>query len=129
MTSYSIWIFLAGLAGALLLQAGLLRALHRRRLQALQSWHAQELIGLHGEFEQMRLRMLQLQREHLSQAQEQERFEPAAQEIQRSGMSVRQALDRQLDADADMGAEPSADGFEDTQIQPHEANHHGLLMQ
>lgn len=133
MTAFSISIFLAGLAGALLLQGALLRVLHRHRLQALQSRHDQELIALHGEFEQMRLRMLQLQRDHLLQSQERVRSESAAQEIQRSAMSAREALERQLaadaDADADMCGVPSADGFEDTQILPHEAHQPSPLMQ
>ena len=133
MTALSIWIFLAGLAGALLVQGALLRVLHRHRLQALQSRHDQELIALHGEFEQMRLRMLQLQRDHLLQSQERVRSESAAQEIQRSAMSAREALERQLaadaDADADMCGVPSADGFEDTQILPHEAHQPSPLMQ
>lgn len=129
MTALSIWIFLAGLAGALILQAALLRVLHRRRLQALQSRHDQELIALHGEFEQMRLRLLQLQRDHLLQTQERVRSESAAQEIQRPGMSARQALEHQLDADADSYAVPSPDGFEDTQILPHEAHQPSPLMQ
>ena len=131
MTAFSILIFLAGLAGALLLQGALLRVLHRHRLQALQFRHDQELIALHGEFEQMRLRMLQLQRDHLLQSQERVRSESAAQEIQRSAMSAREALERQLaaDADADTCGVPSADGFEDTQILPHEAHQPSSLMQ
>lgn len=129
MTAFSISIFLAGLAGALLLQGALLRVLHRHRLQALQSRHDQELIALHREFEQMRLRMLQLQRDHLLQSQERVRSESAAQEIQRSAMSAREALERQLAADADMCGVPSADGFEDTQILPHEAHQPSPLMQ
>ena len=129
MTALSIWIVLAGLAGALVLQAALLRVRHRRSLQSLRSRHDQELSALHAEFEQMRLGMLQLQRDHLSQTQERVRTESAAQAIQRPRLSARQALEHQLDAGADSFAAASADGFEDTQILPHETQQPSLLMQ
>jgi uncharacterized protein YlxW (UPF0749 family) len=86
-------------------------------------------VALHGEFEQMRHRMRQLQREHFLQSQERVQSELAAQEIQRSGMAARQALERQLDADADLCGATSADGFEDTEILPHEAHQPSPLLQ
>lgn len=119
----------AGLVGALIVQGALLRVSHRRRLQALRSRHDQQLTALHGEFEQMRLRLLQLQGDHALRSQSLLRSDPAAREIPRPELSVRQALERQLDADVDGCGAPSADGFEDTQILPHEAQQPGLLMQ
>jgi hypothetical protein len=129
MSASFFWTVLAFLVGVLILQGVLLRVFHRRTLLALQSQHEQALTSLHGEFEQMRLRMLQLQRDHVSARQAAEGIDSAVQKKERPAISARQALERQLEDDVDVWDKPPSDGFEDTQILAHEAHQPSLLMQ
>lgn len=129
MSASIFWTVTVLLIGVAILQGVFLRAFHRRKLMALQSQHEHSLASLHGEFEQMRLRMLQLQRDQVSAREAAEQFNLAAQKNACPAISERQALERQLEDDADVWSKPQSDGFEDTQIMAHEAHHPSLLMQ
>ena len=129
MSAAVFWPLVFCLVGALIVQGILLRNLHQRRLQALRTKHHEVLSSLHDEFEQMTVRMRQLQRAQDSQTSATVRFDAAVRKSDELAMSARQALERELDDASEAHRAPPSDGFADTEVLAHEAQPSSLLLQ
>ncbi len=128
MSASTFWVILAFLVGALMLQQALLRLFHRRALATLQSEHEQILKAVHGEFEEMRKSLLQLQRDQVPLRESMRSAESAVRKAEHDALSARQALECQLDGNSHAHSAPQQDGFADTQILEQEAEQPSLLM-
>lgn len=129
MSATVFWPLVFCLVGALIVQGILLRNLHQRRLQALRTQHHEVLSSLHDEFEQMTIRMRQLQRAQDSQTSATAQFDAAALKSDELAVLARQSLERELDDVSQARRAPPGDGFADTEVLPHEAQPSSLLLQ
>lgn len=129
MSSSIYWIFALCILSGFILQGYFLRVFHRRSLDALCAEHQQVLSQLQGEFEQLTSRLRQLQRSREATTPTAMQLRTAASKTADPPTSVREALERELDASSDPDFTSATDGFADNQIQAHDAQSSSLLMQ
>jgi hypothetical protein len=129
MSPSFIWICATVLFVAFMLQGFTLRLLHRRKLEALRAEHAQVHLHLSREFEQLTEQLHRLRAESKQTRLTAAPTETSVATARALLVAARQALERDLDVESNSRFESKSDGFADTQVMAHIAEHSGLLLQ
>jgi hypothetical protein len=112
----------------MILQRRRLRVVHQRQLERLRAENDKLLLALRDEVAQLTQRLHRVQQEQQAAlARSHQSVGTAVKEPPRQP-SVREALERELDAVPESRHREKSDGFADTEILPHEDKSSGLLL-
>ena len=127
----SILVWTLVIAVALVTQALVMRAAHRRTLARQHTKHQQHQQTLNGQFEQTRKQIAQLQSELATARRDVRQLskKSAAASVQRDPAAAKQALEREIDAASAARSALPLDGFAETQPSLEVTQYGSLLIQ